>query len=86
MTEEEQWQEINYPTFFGAVAARIKNAKIALDAAQIKPVGRDWLETSINNVKILWREEGADCLVNIGVRSNTEPFYQLRFPTKWLEM
>lgn len=84
MDESAQWQEINYPTFFGAICSRIKNARITLDTSQVKAVGTDWLETNVNLVPVLWREEGDDCLVKIGERVNNEPFYDFRFPTSWL--
>jgi hypothetical protein len=85
LTEEQQWTEINYPAFLGAIGNRIASARTAMQAIPVEPgEADDWLETNVNQVPIWWREQGDDCIVRVGVRANGEPFYLFTVPLQWL--
>jgi hypothetical protein len=84
-TEDQQWQEINYPSFFGAIGDRVTAAKMAMDAIPVEPGdSTDWLETNVNQVPIWWRNEGQDCFLRVGMKANGEPFYEIKIPYQWL--
>lgn len=84
MTEAEQWAEINYVTFFDAVCNRISAAEQSLETAQVSAVSPNWLETNVNQVPIYWRMVGDDCIIKIGEKQNSEPFYTIQMPKVWL--
>lgn len=87
MTQAEQWQEINYPTFFGAIGDKIMAARQAMSAIPAKPSSSDdWLETNVNGVPILWREDGDDVWLKIGLQDagDHEPMYSITIPREWL--
>lgn len=90
LTEEQQWEQINYPSFFGAIGDKIEAAKAAMAAV---PVVQDadggaiaWLQTNVNNVPIYWHEpNGNDCVIRVGERAGDgRPMYEFTIPTMWL--
>ena len=84
MNEQEQYDQINYPSFFGAVGDKITAAKTAMDAIPAEPDNQGWLETNVNNVPVLWHYEGSDCRVRVGRKASGDPFYEILIPYQWL--
>lgn len=89
LTEEQQWNEINYPSFFGAIGDKITAAKQAMAAVPVTPDADNdaiaWLQTNVNNVPIYWHEpNGNDCVIRVGERDDGHPMYEFTIPTMWL--
>jgi hypothetical protein len=90
MTEAEQWAQINYPSFFGAIGDKITAAKAAMAAVPVTPDADNdyiaWLQTNVNEVPIYWHEPNSnDCVIRVGVRdSDGKPMYEITVPTMWL--
>lgn len=90
LNEEEQWQQINYPTFFEALGDKITATKTALAAIPAETWAEDdhiaWLETNLNQVPIFWYElDGNYTKIRVGVRdSDQKPMIEITVPTMWL--
>jgi hypothetical protein len=89
MTEQEQWQEINYPSFFGAIGDKIEAAIAAMTAVPAAVVNEEgyapWLGTNVNNVPIHWRIIDTDhCEIKVGVKDDGSPIEHFTIPTQWL--
>jgi hypothetical protein len=90
MTEAEQWDQINYPSFFGAICEKIVAAKHAMSAIPATTYAGDggmtWLETNVNNVPIRWRDVDGDYVaIRVGERdTDHQPICEFTIPTQWL--
>lgn len=84
MTTDEQWAQINYPTFFGAAMKKIQAARVAMANAEVTA---SKCNTHLNGVPIGWNESGDKVHVAIGESglADLSSLVDITIPIKWLE-
>lgn len=81
LTEAEQWEQINYPTFDQAMYAKILEVKNSMsNVGAYAPT----VSGKLNNVPFDFTEKGDDINIVVGKRQNGEPFYNITIPTQWI--
>jgi len=81
LTQDEQWAQINYPSFDQAMYDKI----VAVQAAMLTvDAHAPTVSSQLNNVPFDFTEVGEDIHIVVGVKSDGEPFYDLLIPTQWL--
>jgi hypothetical protein len=85
LTPEEQWAQINYPSFMGAALAKVKEIR---DSMINESAYADWVTAYLNDVPIKFNdgEAPSDWInVNIGVEHDGMPQVSLKIPLCWVE-
>jgi len=82
MTPEEQFVQMNTPTFFGMVGKKIIAAKKAMINSDVTVSGG--LQTQLNGVNIWWQEQGENTQIKYGGNDAGSSLYDITIPTQWL--
>lgn len=81
LTEAEQWEQINYPSFDQAMYDKILAVKAAMASVDAHA---PTVSSQLNNVPFDFTEFGHDITIHVGVKDGGAPFYTLLIPTQWL--
>lgn len=85
LSPEDQWAQINYPSFLSAALAKVKAIR---DSMESGPAYADEVMTYLNDVPITFSDgENADSwiTVNIGTEHDGTPQVSLKIPLVWVE-
>lgn len=83
MTAEEQWTQINYPSFMAAAIAEVKTVEQALDS--VSATGTN-ITANVNDVPIVYNvtENRVWVTIQIGLNDNGSPQVELYIPYVWV--
>lgn len=85
LTPEDQWAQINYPSFMGATLAKVKEIR---DSMQGEQAYADWVTTYLNDVPITFSDGETPSnfiTINIGTEHDGTPQVALVIPLVWVE-